>query len=166
MQEEVENKVVRLAVQSSKVSAQIMIKGLQAWYRHHENKKKENQTADKTVKGKQSVKELISQGQGVSSMDISDYGIRDFKRIANKYGVDFAVVKDKGAEIPKYTAFFKARDADAITFVLEEYAAKRTKSKERSEKEKPSVLEKLKKYKEKVASMPRKNKEKRKELEL
>ena len=40
-----------------------------------------------SVKGKQSVKELIGQGQGVSSMDIGDSGIKDFKKIANKYGI-------------------------------------------------------------------------------
>ncbi len=118
------------------------------------------------VKGKQSVKKLIGQGQGVSSMDIGDSGIKDFKKIANKYGVDFAIVKDKEADPPRYTVFFKAKDADAITQILKEYAAKQTKKKERAAKEKPSILQKLKKFKEKVASMPRKNKERRKEREL
>ena len=117
-------------------------------------------------KGKQSVKELIGQGQGVSSMDIGDSGIKDFKKIANKYGVDFAIVKDKEADPARYTVFFKAKDADAITQILKEYAAKQTKKKERAAKEKPSILQKLKKFKEKVASMPRKSKERRKEREL
>ena len=117
------------------------------------------------VKGKQSVKKLIRQGQGVSSMEIGDSGIRDFKKIANKYGVDFAIVKDKEVNPPKYTVFFKARDADAITQILKEYAAKQTKRKKAAEKERPSILQKLKKFKEKVASMPRKDKEKRKEME-
>lgn len=119
-----------------------------------------------SVKGKQSVKELIGQGQGVSSMDIGDSGIKDFKKIANKYGVDFAIVKDKEADPARYTVFFKAKDADAITQILKEYAAKQTKKKERAAKEKPSILQKLKKFKEKVASMPRKSKERRKEREL
>ena len=117
-------------------------------------------------KGKQSVKELIGQGQGVSSMDIGDSGIKDFKKIANKYGVDFAIVKDKEADPPRYTVFFKAKDADAITQILKEYAAKQTKRKEKAAEKKPSILQKLKKFKEKVASMPRKNKERRKEREL
>ena len=121
--------------------------------------------AKDTPRGKQSVKELVGQGQGVSSMDIGDSGIRDFKKIANKYGVDFAIVKDKDVDPPKYTVFFKARDADAITQVLKEYAAKQTKRKMAAEKERPSILQKLKKFKEKVASMPRKDKEKRKEME-
>ena len=40
-----------------------------------------------------------------------------------------------------------------------------TKKKEKAAKKKPSILQKLKKFKEKVAAMPRKDKEKRKEQE-
>ena len=165
MQEEVENKSVRLAIQTGKVTLRTLLRGLRAWYRHHERKKDVARMAGDTVKGKQSVKELIGQGQGVSSMEVGDSGIKDFKKIANKYGVDFAIVKDKDTDPPKYTVFFKARDADAITQVLQEYTAKQTKRKERAAKERPSILKKLKAFKEKVAAMPRKHKEKRKEQE-
>ena len=40
------------------------------------------------------------------------------------------------------------------------------KKKEKAAEKKPSILQKLKKFKEKVASMPRRDKEKRKEREL
>ena len=166
MQEEVENKTVHLAIQTGKVTVKTLLRGLHAWYRHHQRKKDVAKMSGESVKGKQSVKELIGQGQGVSSMDIGDSGIKDFKKIANKYGVDFAIVKDKEADPARYTVFFKAKDADAITQILKEYAAKQTKKKERAAKEKPSILQKLKKFKEKVASMPRKDKERRKEREL
>ena len=120
--------------------------------------------AKDTPHGKQSVKELVGQGQGVSSMDIGDSGIRDFKKIANKYGVDFAVVKDRTVEPPQFTVFFKAKDADAITQVLKEYSAKQMKKQQKQQKqEKPSVLDKLKKFKDIVAKTPSKEKEKRKE---
>ena len=142
-----------------------MVRGLHAWYQHHQRKKAVARMAKDTVKGKQSVKELIGQGQGVSSMDIGDSGIKDFKKIANKYGVDFAIVKDKNADPPLYTVFFKAKDADAIKQILKEYAAKQMKKKEKAAEKKPSILQKLKKFKEKVASMPRKDKERRKEQE-
>ena len=113
MNEEVANKTVHLAIQTGKVTVKTILKGLHAWYRHHQRKKDVARMAKDTVKGKQSVKELIGQGQGVSSMDIGDSGIKDFKKIANKYGVDFAIVKDKDVEPPRYTVFFKAKDADA-----------------------------------------------------
>lgn len=166
MQEEVENKSVQLAVKTTKVTLRVLLKALQAYVRNHRNKKQLKEASkDETIKGKQTVKELIGQGQGVSSMEIGDSGIRDFKKIANKYGVDFAIVKDKAEDPPKFTVFFKARDADAITQVLKEYAVKQTKRKKTNEKERPSVLFKLKLFKEKVAAMPRKDKEKRKEME-
>ena len=168
MQEEVENKSVQLAVRSSKVTLKLLLRALRAYIRHHQNKKRLKQYAkskDATVKGKQSVKELVGQGQGVSSMEIGDSGIKDFKKLANKYGVDFAIVKDKSESPTKYTVFFKARDADAITQVLKEYAARQTKRKKSAEKERPSILQKLTQFKEKVASMLRKDKEKRKEME-
>lgn len=166
MNEEVANKTVHLAIQTGKVTVRTLLRGLHAWYRHHQRKKDvARMSKDNHVKGKQSVKELIGQGQGVSSMDIGDSGIKDFKKIANKYGVDFAIVKDKDVEPPRYTVFFKAKDADAITQILKEYAAKQTKKKEKATEKKPSILQKLKKFKEKVANMPRKDKERRKEQE-
>ncbi len=165
MNEQVSDQAVRLAIRTGKADVRAIIRGLIAWYRHHERKKAVNRMAKDTPHGKQSVKELVGQGQGVSSMEIGDSGIRDFKKIANKYGVDFAIVKDKDIDPPKYTVFFKARDADAISQVLKEYAAKQTVRKKATEKERPSILQKLKRFKEKVASMPRKDKEKRKEME-
>ena len=77
--------------------------------------------------------------------------------------MDFAIVKDKAVEPPVYTVFFKAKDADAITQVLKEYSAKQVKRKKTATR--PSVLQKLKKFKEIVAKTPRKEKEKKKEHE-
>lgn len=162
MQEDVENKSVNLAVQTTKLAVRYLIRGL---YKAYLMKCK---TVDGYINsdptGKQTVKQLIGQGQGVSSMEVGDSGIRGFKRIANKYGVDFAIVKDKDVDPPRYTVFFKAKDADAITQVLKEYASKQTKREKKAEKERPSILQKLQKFKEKVASMPKKSKEKRKEV--
>lgn len=166
MQEDVARQTVQLAIRSGKVSGQLLWKALKAYVAHHNKKKAAKEVAKNTpIKGKQSVKQLVGQGQGVSSMDIGDTGIRDFKRIANKYGVDFAITKDRSIDPPKYTVFFKAKDADAITAVLKEYAAKQTKRKESKEKERPSILQKLKKFKEIVAKTPHKQKERRKEQE-
>ena len=165
MNEEVAGKAIHLVIQAEKLSGRTMVRGLHAWYQHHQRKKAVARMAKDTVKGKQSVKELIGQGQGVSSMDIGDSGIKDFKKIANKYGVDFAIVKDKNADPPLYNVFFKAKDADAIKQILKEYAAKQMKKKEKAAEKKPSILQKLKKFKEKVANMPRKDKERRKEQE-
>lgn len=112
------------------------------------------------TEGKQPVKRLIRQGQGVTSVPLADEGLKDFEKIARKYGVDFAVVKDKASNPPIYTVFFKAKDQDAITRILQDYSDKQVK---KSTKEKTSVLGKLKKFKEIVAAIPKKVAEKKKE---
>ena len=166
MEEEVSKKTVNLAWQATKVTVRGIYKKLKAYTDERSKAIKDMvKKKDSPIKGKQTVKQLVGQGQGVSSMEIGDSGIRDFKRIANKYGVDFAITKDSTLDPPKYTVFFKAKDADAITSVLKEYAAKQTKRKKSMEKDRPSILQKLKKFKELVASMPHKAKEKIKEPE-
>ncbi|MBO4457373.1 MAG: PcfB family protein [Butyrivibrio sp.] len=154
MNEEVSQKTVRFAINTGKVTGRVLWKCLRAYLRHRQNKKL---TAGK---GKQTVKQLIKQGQGASSMEVSGESIRDFKRIANKYGVDFAIVKDKTADPPRFTCFFKAKDMDAITAVVKEYSAKVVKL---QAKPKPSLLKELKKLKDEIAKAPRKVKEKFKE---
>ena len=160
MQEEVENKTVNLAIKTAKISVRVLYKGLKAFMNHQ---KKKAVQKDSPLIGEQSVKELIGQGQGVSSMPIGDSGVKDFKKTCNKYGVDFAIVRDKVADPPQYTVFFKAKDADAITNVLKEYATKQIKKQQK--KQRPSILEKLKKFKDIVAKTPKKEKERRKEQE-
>ena len=113
--------------------------------------------------GRQSIKTLIKQGQGVSSIPLADEGLRDFQKIAKKYGVDFAVVRDREKSPPVYTVFFKAKDTDAVTRILQDYSAKQIK---KPSVAKISVLEKLKKFKEIVAAMPKKIVEKKKERSL
>lgn len=63
---------------------------------------------------------------------------------------------------PKYTVFFKAKDADALTSAFEEFTNRKLKT-----KEKPSVLEQLNKLKELVAAiLPDKVRHKSQERDL
>ena len=154
MNEEVSKETVNFAANSAKVTGRFLLNCLRAYLRHRQNKK---MTAGK---GEQTVKQLIKQGQGASSMEVSGESIKDFKRIANKYGVDFAIVKDKTIDPPRYTCFFKAKDVDAITAVVKEYSAKVVKL---QAKPKPSLLKELARLKEEIAKKPRRVKEKFKE---
>jgi hypothetical protein len=99
-------------------------------------------------KGKQSIKQLVKQGQGVTNIEISDKNIKDFESIARKYGVDFALKKDATENPPKWLVFFKGRDTDAITAAFKEYSAKQLSK----SIEKPSMLGLLKDLMEKVKS--------------
>ncbi len=99
---------------------------------------KERRTRPGTPKGKQSVQELVGQNQGVQNIEISDKNIKDFDRVARKYGIDYAVKKDTTETVPKYLVFFKARDGDALNAAFREYSAVVAKKQTR-----PSVIAKL-----------------------
>lgn len=160
MQEEVESRTVTLIVNGSKFTGRLL-KDAITKYMAHRKEKNLQKSRDSPVKpcGKQTVKELVGQNQGVSNIEINDPDIKDFERIARKYGVDYAVKKDRSTSPPKYLVFFKARDADALTAAFSEYTAKKVKKQER-----PSVLKQLAKFKEMVKNMvPERNR--KKELE-
>ena len=145
MQEEVEQRTVTLAVNTSKMTANVLKSAISKYIAYRKEKKREG-----PVKpcGKQSLKQLVGQDQGVTNIEITDKNIKDFERIARNYGVDFALKKDKTGDIPKYLVFFKARDADALTAAFKEYTVKTDRKKER-----PSVLKKLRKFKEVAADI-------------
>ena len=149
MQEEVENRTLTLIVSGTKFTGRLFKAAISKYMAHRREKKLEKQCSRDspvTPKGKQTVKQLIGQNQGVSNIEINDPSIRDFERIARKYGVDYAVKKDRSALPPKYLIFFKARDADALTAAFSEYTQKKVKKADRSER--PSVLAKLAQFKE------------------
>ena len=115
MQEEVEQRTVTLAISTTRMSANVLKSAISKYLAYCKEKKMEK-AREGPVKpcGKQTVQQLVGQNQGVSNIEITDKNIKDFERIARKYGVDFALKKDKTGDIPKYLVFFKARDADAL----------------------------------------------------
>jgi len=144
MQEEIENRAVTLIISSSKLTGRLLKAAITKYLAYLKDKKLEKaHEAEIIPHGKQSVKELIGQNQGVSNIEINDKNIKDFERVARKYGVDFAVKKDRSTSLSKYLVFFKARDADALTAAFTEYTSKTMRKASR-----PSVLEKLNKFKE------------------
>lgn len=149
MQEEVENRTLTLIVSGTKFTGRLFKAAISKYMAHRREKKLEKQRSRDspvTPKGKQTVKQLIGQNQGVSNIEINDPSIRDFERIARKYGVDYAVKKARSTSPPKYLIFFKARDADALTAAFTEYTGKKIKKAEKTER--PSVLTKLAQFKE------------------
>ena len=162
MQEEVENKTLTLMVNGTRFTGR-MLKAAIAKYMAHrrEVKHQKQQKRDSPVipHGKQTVKQLIGQNQGVSNIEINDPSIREFDRIARKYGVDYAIKRDKSSNPPKFLIFFKSRDADALTSAFNEYAGKKVRKASR-----PSVLQRLASFKERVKNTVV-NREKRKERE-
>ena len=165
MQEEVENRTLTLVVSGTKFTGRLMKAAITKCLAHRKEKKLQKQRSrDAPVKprGKQTVKQLIGQNQGVSNIEITDPSIKEFEKIARKYGVDYAVKKDRSSSPPKYLIFFKGRDADALTAAFTEYTGKKVRKAEKSER--PSVLEKLSQFKELVKHAVV-DRNKRKELE-
>ena len=161
MQEEVENRTVNLAISTSRLSARTIVAGIRMYLQHQRNAAAKKPTKVEGVHGKQTVKELIGQNQGVSSMPLGDASIRDFEREARKYGVDFAVTKDKSVHPPQYTVFFKARDNDALQQIADSLMAKQLNA-----EKKPSIVKQLEKLKALVASLPSKVRHKEQEHSL
>lgn len=149
MQEEVESRTVTLAISTTRMTANVLKSAISKYLAYRKEKKVEK-ARDGPVKpcGKQTVKQLVGQNEGVANIEITDRNIRDFDRVARKYGVDYALKKDKSGEIPKYLVFFKARDGDALTAAFKEYTAKTERKKER-----PSVLQTLRRLKEQAATI-------------
>ena len=140
MQEEVDNRAVTLAISTTKLTGRVLKAAMSKYLAYRKAKKSEK--ANTTPAGKQSVKQLVGQNAGVSNIEVSESNIKGFDRVARKYGVDYAIKKDRTGEIPKYFVFFKARDADALTAAFTEYTNKKEKS-----REKPSVIQKLRMFK-------------------
>ncbi len=132
MQEEVTQKTIALVIKTAKLDANIL-KSAMKMYLNHQKQKAQN------THGKTSVKKLVGEGVGVSSIEVTDSNIKSFERVARKYNVDFAVKKDKTTEPPKYVVFFKSRDADALAQAFKEFAYGNEKKKGRA-----SVRQKLK----------------------
>ena len=162
MQEEVENKTLTLVVNGSKFTGRMLKSAISKYLAHRKEVKVEKRRSrDSPVvpHGKQTVQQLIGQNQGVSNIEINDPSIKDFDRIARKYGVDYAIKRDRSSDPPKFLIFFKSRDADALTAAFNEYAGEKVRKASR-----PSVLQRLASFKELVKSTVV-NREKRKELE-
>lgn len=123
MQEEVTDKTVALEIKAAKLTANVlrsaMIKVLNKW--------KQSRDSPAVCRGKQTVKQLVGQGAGVSNIEVTDGNIKSFDRVARKYGIDYAVKKDASQTPPRYLVFFKARDTDALTAAFTEFSAKTVK---------------------------------------
>jgi len=144
MQDQLNEKTVAVVIQANKLTARLLMKALKKALAEMKKLEK-GLTTPKTYKGKQTVKQLVGQGAGVSNIEITDNNIKSFESTARKYGVDFALKKDASVSPPKWLVFFKSRDADALTAAFSEFSAKAVK---RESPARPSVLEALRQFKE------------------
>ena len=151
MQEEIENRTVNLAISTTKLTARGIIRLAAKGLAYIKRKSREAALKNEKPDGRQTIQQLIGQNQGVTNIDISQTDLKGFEKYARKYGVDYAITKDKSVFPPKYLVFFKARDADAMTAAFNAYSAEVLAKSKR-----PSALSKLHKLIDAVKSIPTK----------
>ena len=140
MQEEIEQKSFNIMISTTKLSARTLLRAVKAALRLYQSK---------ASQGKQSVRTLLRQNRGVSSVEISKTGIRGLERYAKKYGIDYAIRKDTSEVPPRYLVFFKAPDAEAFQSAFKEYSASLLNKDKR-----PSVLARLQELVQAAAELP------------
>ena len=160
MQEDIENKVVVLIENCSKLTAQELRRALEkvlAQAKSGKANRSQKTVRDTDPHGRMTVKELAAKDKGMQSIEVNDGSIGSFNRVARKYGIDFAPFKVKGEN--RYLVFFKAPDADAMTAAFTEYTQRQVKKASR-----PSILQKLELLKAQIRQ-PKKEKVRNREPE-
>ena len=144
MQDEINEKVIALSIRTTKLTAEMLQKSIR--FMLSQIKKQ----LDKPVQhhGKQTLKQLMKQNAGVSSIEITDSNIKAFESTAKKYGIDFALKKDATESPPRYLVFFKGRDADVLTAAFQEFSAKKL-----TQEQKPSIRKALAAFKDKAKQL-------------
>ena len=151
MQEEIENRTVNLAISTTKLTARGIIRLAAKGLAYIKRKSREAALKNEKPDGRQTIQQLIGQNQGVTNIDISQTDLKGFEKYARKYGVDYAITKDKSVFPPMYLVFFKARDADAMAAAFNAYSAEVLAKSKR-----PSTLNRLHKLIDAVKSIPTK----------
>lgn len=150
MQEEIEQRTMSVTVQTAKLSGRVMKAAIAAALQ----KMEQNRNTPKV--GNNSMKRLTARDPGSNAIEVSGR-IRSFERIAKKHEVRYHIEKDPGTAPPKWTVYFKANQADALTAAFKEYTQK-----DLARSSRPSLLAQLNKFRELTQALGRdrvKNKE-------
>ena len=130
MQEEVTQKTVTFCIRTTKITADLLKKVLVAYLRHQKQKSVEKKAQKNQPKqGKVTVKELAKQNAGMVNIEITDKNIKSFERYARKYGINYALKKDKSKEPPVYLVF--SRDVIRMPSMLLSVSFPRSRFKKR-----------------------------------
>ena len=133
MQEQVTQKTMALSIKTAKISGTALQAAMRQFLKMYRKQR------DTPKHGKQTLKQLMRHGTGVSNIEITDANIKAFSQTAKKYGIDFALKKADD----RYLVFFKGRDADVLTAAFREFSAKNLEK-----EKKPSIRKELEQAKQ------------------
>lgn len=102
MQDEVNEKVVSLAIKTSKLTAEVLQKAMKALLAKGKGQ------LTKAPHGKITMRQLMKPGEKVSNIEITDQNIKAFDPIARKNGLDYNVKKIENGKPPTYLVSFRA----------------------------------------------------------
>lgn len=151
--EDISRRTIALSIQTGKLTARALAWALRAAGR----KIQKERQAHKTPHGRQSVKQLMNQGEATNSLPVE--APREFDRVARRWNVDYAFYKNGDG---KYLLFFKSKQADAITACFGEYSRRVL---DRPRTRRVPILERMKRAGELLRQRPQKERAKEAERE-
>ena len=129
MQEDLTNRTIALSIRTATLTARILqdaIRAVLQQIKQEEQKSaaskiRKTQRKEVQPKGKQTLKSLLGSNSALSNLEVTKENLRPFQKVADKYGIDFAVTKEKGTSPSRYLVFFKGKDVDVITAAFREF---------------------------------------------
>ena len=156
MQDEVNEKVVSLAIKTSNLTAEVLQKAMKALLAKGKGQ------LTKAPHGKITMRQLMKPGEKVSNIEITDQNIKAFDPIARKSGLDYNVKKIENGKPPTYLVSFKGKDIDVMTEAFREFTAKKL-----GRDKKPSIRKLLSTLKDRAAALnAQRDKVKKKDREV
>lgn len=152
VEEDVSRRTIALSVKAGKLTARTLAQAVQAAGRAL------IKAHGKPRRGKQTVRQLMSQGAATSSIPVD--APEAFDRVARRFNVDYAFYQSGPGE---YLLFFKSSQADAITACFGEYS--RRMLKQTKEKQAP-VKEQMNQGQEKLKEQLQKPRQKERAKEV
>ena len=142
MQDKVNEKVVSLAIKTSKLTAGVLQSAIKALL------KKGKGQLTKAPHGKVTMRQLMKPGEKVTNIEITDANIKAFDPIAKKNGLTYNVKKIENGKPPTYLVSFRGKDIDVITEAFREFTAKKL-----SREQKPSIRKALAAFRDKAKQL-------------
>ncbi|WP_236910454.1 PcfB family protein [Clostridium sp. Cult3] len=157
MQEEVTEKSIAFVAKNNKMTLSVLKTLISAYLKE---KEKQKISKGQIIKRKKiSLKELSKKYDGLKSIEINEDNIKGFEKTAKKYGIEYALKKDKTTDPPIYIVFFKGKDTDILDTAFREFIGN-----EMDKDKRPSLKQALNKMKE-ISKSLNKDKVKKKHQE-
>ena len=141
MQEDIEQRSISISIQAAKLSGRVLRSAIAAALRKMEQERNTPKV------GRNSMKRLAGRDGGSNTIEVTGR-IRSFERYARKHQVLYHIEKEPGTDPPRWTVYFKANQADALTAAFKEYTRKDLERDGR-----PSLLTQLRRFKELAQSL-------------